>query len=219
MNEIVKLYREHPVRIMEKDGEPWFMAKDVAAILGYSETAVMNRRLDDDEKTSLQILQDGSNYTTNVTYINESGLYNAILGSTKAEARSFKKWVTREVLPSIRKTGAYLSPAMTDDQMKSLVSTLEQEIYRRIDAENRLAEMERRTEQLAFQAIPKTPFGEVSRLTGRPRTRLIQNYLRSEREVKPKHFSDYVQLLLPLYASRELLVGLVEQYPMLEPAE
>ena len=75
MNEIVKLYREHPVRIMEKDGEPWFMAKDVAAILGYSETAVMNRRLDDDEKTSLQILQDGSNYTTNVTYILRLPLY------------------------------------------------------------------------------------------------------------------------------------------------
>jgi len=217
MNEIVKVFEDRPVRIVEMDGEPCFVGKDVCTLLGYTNP---NKAMNDHCKgiTKRYPLQT-SGGLQELRVLSESDVMRLICGSKLPEAVRFERWVFESVLPSIRKTGAYLSPAMTDDQMKSLVSTLEQEIYRRIDAENRLAEMERRAEQLAFQAIPKTPFGEVSRLTGRPRTRLIQNYLRSEREVKPKHFSDYVQLLLPLYASRELLAGLVEQYPMLEPAE
>lgn len=95
------------VRMIDIDTEPWWVAKDVAEILEYSETAMMTRRLDEDEKTTLPLRQDGSNYQTNITLINESGLYNAILGSKKPEAKIFTKWVTSVVLPSIRKTGAY----------------------------------------------------------------------------------------------------------------
>lgn len=85
--------------------EPWFVATDVAEALGYSETAAMTRSLDDDEK-GLQIVQTlGGNQE--MTIINESGLYSAILKSRKPEAKAFKKWVTSEVLPSIRRTGSY----------------------------------------------------------------------------------------------------------------
>ena len=115
MNEIqIFNFHNNDVRVININNEPWFVAKEIAAILGYSETAVMNRRLDDDEKTNLQIPQVGSNYTTNITIINESGLYNAVLGSTKPEAKAFKKWVTSEVLPSIRRTGGYIAATGTE---------------------------------------------------------------------------------------------------------
>lgn len=115
MNEIqIFNFHNNDVRVININNEPWFAAKEVAAILGYSETAAMNRRLDDDEKTTLQIPQVGSNYTTNITIINESGLYNAVLGSNKPEAKAFKKWVTSEVLPAIRRNGGYIATAGTE---------------------------------------------------------------------------------------------------------
>ncbi|ELN2576652.1 hypothetical protein RY966_002371 [Enterobacter kobei] len=96
----------HAIRTMSDGiGEVWFVAKDVADILGYAETSNMTERLDDDEKRK-HTLQNGRNYT-NQTLINESGLYSAVMGSQKLEARRFKKWVTSEVLPTIRKTGGY----------------------------------------------------------------------------------------------------------------
>ena len=79
-----------------RDGEPWFVAKDVAEILGYSETNRMTSRLDEDESMSAKLA--GMNMYS--TLINESGLYNAILRSIKPNAREFRKWVTGEVLPS-----------------------------------------------------------------------------------------------------------------------
>ena len=94
----------HAIRTMSDGvGEVWFVAKDVAEVLGYAETANMTKRLDEDEK---QTRFDGRNHS-NQTLINESGLYNAVMGSQRQEARRFKKWVTSEVLPAIRKTGGY----------------------------------------------------------------------------------------------------------------
>ena len=82
-----------------KDGEPWFVAKDVAEILGYSETNRMTSRLDEDEISKRQST-DSVGRRTEIIIINESGLYNAILRSSKPNAREFRKWVTGEVLPS-----------------------------------------------------------------------------------------------------------------------
>lgn len=104
-------FNGNQVRVMKDDhDEPLFVAKDVADALGYSDTSAMCRRLDDEEKTTLQISQVGSNYKTNILLINESGLYSAILGSNRPDAKAFKRWVTSEVLPSIRKHGAYMTP-------------------------------------------------------------------------------------------------------------
>ncbi len=97
------------VRTVMIESEPWWVAKDVAEVLEYSETAQMTRRLDDDETISVNLT--GMNMKS--TLINESGLYNAILGSKKPEAKAFKKWVTSEVLPTIRKTGGYNNDKMT----------------------------------------------------------------------------------------------------------
>lgn len=102
-------FESHSVQVITDDqGEPWFIAKEISAVLGYSDAEAMTRRLDDDEKQNLQIVGFGPR---GVTVINESGLYSSILGSTKEEAKPFKRWVTHDVLPAIRKTGSYGAPA------------------------------------------------------------------------------------------------------------
>ena len=93
------------VRILEKDGNLWFVASDVSFILGFSEASAMTRNLDDDEKGLSNEQTLGGEQS--VIIINESGLYSAILRSRKPEAKAFKKWITSEVIPSIRKTGSY----------------------------------------------------------------------------------------------------------------
>lgn len=89
------------------EDKPYFVAMDIARALEYQDTEAMTRRLDSDEIQNLQIVCFGNR---GVSVINESGLYNAILGSKKPQAKAFKKWITSEVLPSIRKQGYYLTP-------------------------------------------------------------------------------------------------------------
>lgn len=92
----------HEVRTVLVDGEPWFVAADVCEALGVKNVTQAMSRLDDDERSMFNIGRQGE-----ACIINESGLYSLILGSRKPEAKRFKKWVTSEVLPSIRKTGGY----------------------------------------------------------------------------------------------------------------
>lgn len=98
-------FGKQQVRTLLLDGLPWFVANDVSAALQYSEASAMTRHLDDDEK-GLSIVQTLGG-DQEMLVINESGLYSAILRSRKAEAKTFKKWVTAEVLPAIRKHGCY----------------------------------------------------------------------------------------------------------------
>lgn len=102
-------FKGRPVRVVTgAGGEPWFVAADVAAVLEYRMASDMTRALDDEERGT-QIVRTPSG-DQEMTVINESGLYSAILRSRKPEAKAFKKWVTSEVLPSIRKTGGYQAP-------------------------------------------------------------------------------------------------------------
>lgn len=113
------------VSVIEKDGVFWFVAKDIAETLGYSQTNNMNKLIDADDKCVHTILQNGGNYV-NQALINESGLYTAIFGSTLPNAKTFKKWVTSEVLPSIRKTGGYKISSSTEaaTEMPKIASIL-----------------------------------------------------------------------------------------------
>ena len=90
--------------VADVNGEPWFVASDIAKVLEYSEASAMTRQLDDDEK-GLSIVQTLGGSQELIT-INEPGLYSAILRSRKPEAKQFKRWVTSEVLTSIRKMAA-----------------------------------------------------------------------------------------------------------------
>lgn len=103
-------YNAAPVRTISRDGEPWFVLKDVCKALHLSDTNKTAERLDADELTRTRLVSGGQEREMYV--ISESGLYNVILRSDKPEAKPFRKWVTSEVLPTIRKTGGYVS----DDQ-------------------------------------------------------------------------------------------------------
>lgn len=102
-------YQDSEVRTVELNGEPWFVLKDVCGILGLGEPHRVADRLDGDERT-LSTVTDSIGRQQETTVINESGLYNVILRSDKPEAKPFRKWVTAEVLPTIRKHGAYMTP-------------------------------------------------------------------------------------------------------------
>lgn len=109
MNKIqIFKYRTNEVRTVQMDGEPWFVLKDVCRVLEIGNSRMIANRLDADEKGVSQIDTLGGKQET--TVINESGLYNVILRSDKPEAKPFRKWVTSEVLPAIRKHGAYMTP-------------------------------------------------------------------------------------------------------------
>lgn len=97
------------VRTIVKDGEPWFVGKDVAEILGYTKARnAIARHVDDDDKNDAPF-QGVLGGKQTMTIINESGLYSLILGSKLPKAKTFKRWVTSEVLPTIRKTGGYVA--------------------------------------------------------------------------------------------------------------
>ena len=96
------------VRTAEINGEPWFVAIDVCRSLGMSDTGKAVGRLDSDESTRIEIDHPQSvGKTIEVIAVNEPGLYSLVLGSRKKEAREFKRWITHEVIPSIRRTGSY----------------------------------------------------------------------------------------------------------------
>lgn len=113
--------RQHRIRIMERDDETWFVASDVCEVLEIGLTADATRRLDADEKDDMDSIHDIGGRRQRMTIINESGLYSLILTSRKPEARTFKKWVTSEVLPSIRKTGSYGTPTIVSPDLSGLI--------------------------------------------------------------------------------------------------
>lgn len=121
------------VRTLEVNGEPYFVGKDVAIILNYKDTAdAIQRHVDEDDKVK-HPLTDNLGRTQEMAVINESGLYSLILSSKLPTAKKFKHWVTSEVLPSIRKHGAYMTPQVIEqtltnpDFLIQLATTLKNE--------------------------------------------------------------------------------------------
>lgn len=165
MNEIIKLYKDNPVRIIEKDGEPWFVAKDVCDILEIKNSRdTLSKCLDSDEK-GVEIIYSphGAN---EMGIISEAGLYSLIFRSRKAEAKAFKRWVTHEVLPSIRKTGAYLAPNISMEKLQNLIETIGEQYKLLIESNSIL----RQQLEYATQFVPKTKYGSTSPANGQRRT-------------------------------------------------
>ena len=98
-------FESNEVRILMIDGKPWFAAKDVCKVLELTNVGQALSRLDDDERGSFKMMTPGG--MQNVAFVDESGFYSLVLSSRKQEAQRFKKWVTRDVLPSIRETGMF----------------------------------------------------------------------------------------------------------------
>lgn len=130
--------------LTDKAGEPWFVAKDVCDILGHSNVSMALDRLDDDERSKFNLGRQGE---TNI--VNEAGLYVLVLGSRKPEAHEFKRWVTHEVLPQIRRTGGYIPTTDVDDDMTILAKavmigqrTMEAQKQRIAEQQTRIAELQ-----------------------------------------------------------------------------
>ncbi|MGB3161587.1 MAG: ORF6C domain-containing protein [Carnobacterium sp.] len=111
-------FESNEVRTQIVDGTLWFIGKDVSDILGYDQTSNMMKRIDKEDSISSKM--EGMNMKS--ILINESGLYSAVIGSKLPSAKKFKRWVTSEVLPSIRKTGVY-QPEMSQEDI--MIATLE----------------------------------------------------------------------------------------------
>ena len=140
MNEIIPFsYESTQVRVLDIDGEPWFVASDALEILGVDRTSL--RGLDEDEKGVDSIHTLGG--VQGVTVISESGLYSLILRSRKPEAKTFKRWITHEVIPSIRKTGTYGVPQLTGPELMATAL---------IEAQSMLEAKDRQIAELAPRA-------------------------------------------------------------------
>lgn len=121
MNELqIFNFEDLPVRTLTVDEEPYFVGKDVAEILGYKDvSSAVSKNVDLEDKTTLLIQQDGSNYKSRTTVINESGLYSLIFSSKLESAKRFKRWVTSEVLPAIRKHGVYATDNVIENTLNN----------------------------------------------------------------------------------------------------
>lgn len=133
------------LRTVTINGEPWLVGKDVAAALGYSDTfGALKKHVDEEDKQNCQ--NDSFESNRGMTVINESGLYSLVLSSKLPTAKKFRRWVTSEVIPSIRKHGAYITPDTIDKMIATpefgikLLTALkdEQEKNRALEAENAL---------------------------------------------------------------------------------
>ena len=141
-------YNEKQVQI---NGEPWFVLKDVCDVLGISKYRDVVERLDEDERALVKV--DTLGGVQNMIAVNESGLYNVILRSDKPEAKPFRKWVTSEVLPSIRKTGSYQTQPMTTAQMFAMQAKVNLEQEQRLAALESRAERNEQTMQKAMEVF------------------------------------------------------------------
>ena len=131
------------VRTLNLNGEPWFVAVDVCSVLDLSNPTIAVRRLDEDERAKFNLGRQGD-----ATIVNEPGLYTLVLGSRKPEAKAFKRWITHEVIPAIRKHGVYITdeklklfaehPELLDALMKSLYAAHAENLRHRAERQTLL---------------------------------------------------------------------------------
>lgn len=187
-------YENNDVRTVEMNGEPWFVLKDVCEVLGLTDTGRTAERLDADELTRTTLVSGGQNREMYI--INESGLYNVILRSDKPEAKPFRKWVTSEVLPSIRKTGGYIAG---QDQL-----TPEELMAKALQVANKtLAEREARISALTVQNAIMSPKAEYfDELVDRNTLTSFRDTAK-ELGVSPKAFVDWLRAKKYIYRDKK----------------
>lgn len=172
------------IRTIEKDGEPWFVGKDVATALGYKDTVnALKSHVDTEDKGGWQITTQFGDKET--TIINESGLYSLVLSSKLPTAKKFKRWVTNEVIPSIRKHGAYMTPEtlekvlLSPDTLMQLAQNLKDEQEKRKALE---AQIESQKPAVLFTGAVETSktsilIGELAKMLKQNGVNIGQNRL------------------------------------------
>ncbi|HDI7392758.1 TPA: BRO family protein [Staphylococcus aureus] len=215
-------FEELPVRTLEVDGEPYFIGKDVADILGYANGRdALSKHVDAEDKLTSQIATAGQN--RNVTIINESGLYSLIFSSKLENAKRFKRWVTSEVLPTLRRTGAYQVPSdpmqalrlmfEATEQTKQEIKNVKDDVIdlkenQKLDAgdynfltrtiNQRVAHIQRLhviTNQKQRSELFRDINSEVKKMTGAS----------SRTNVRQKHFDDVIEMIANWFPSQATL--------------
>lgn len=185
MNEMQTfIYSGAEVRTVQKDGEPWFVLKDVCGVLGISTTARVAERLDGDEVSSTH-LTDSLGRLQEMTCISESGLYNVILRSDKPEAKPFRKWVTGEVLPAIRRNGGYIAGQGELSPAELMAKALKV-------AEQTLAERDARISTLTVQNAIMAPKADYFDELVERNTLTSFRDTAKELDVPPKKFTQFL---------------------------
>ena len=179
MNEIVKSFEGNDIRIVEREDGIWFAAKDVCAYFGEKNYRRAIGSLDSDEKGVSQMNTPGGRQ--NLTVVNESGLYGLLFAMQPQKARGvseeyiherqeklrlFKRWVTHEVLPSIRKTGAYVAPNLGLESLGKVILAIKDQ-YEQLIEENSVL---RQKLEYAMQFLPNTGYGAKSKVNGQRKT-------------------------------------------------
>ncbi|MED4990133.1 BRO family protein [Parageobacillus toebii] len=185
-------YSGSQVRTIVKDGEVWFVAKDVCEILDISDARKAVQRLDEDERSLIPVT-DSLGRKQETFIVNEPGLYTLILGSRKSEAKQFKRWITHEVIPTIRKTGGYV--ANEDMFIETYLKHADEQTKLLFRAT--LETVRKQNEQIAAMK-PKADYFDA--LVDR---RLLTNFRDTAKElkIKPKAFIDW--LLAKKYIYRD----------------
>ena len=180
------------VRTMVIDNEPWVVGKDVAEILGYKDTSdAMRRHVDDEDKLTRRFTDSGQNREMYI--INESGLYSLILSSKMPNARKFKRWVTSEVLPAIRKTGSYQKPMSQVEMMRVQLGMID-------NHEERIAELEQNmtidyAQQQALGGKGSEAYREIGKKVFSECNRDLKRYFRvnARNNVQKKRFNEAIE--------------------------
>lgn len=216
-------FEELPVRTLTIENEPFFVGKDVAEVLGYSNTRdALAKHVDEEDKLTSQIATGGQNRQMSI--INESGLYSLIFSSRLESAKRFKRWVTSEVLPSLRKTGKYEVPTdpmqalklmfeaqeETKQEMSNIKTTVEDlkenqkldvgeyNFIRKVIAQ-RVAFIKRQYSLVDNREVNKQLYrdinNEVNRMTG----------ISTRSQLKQKHFNDVLEMVNNWFPSQSTL--------------
>lgn len=172
MNIIPFSFNSKEIRVVEINNEPWFVAKDICDALEFgNHRQALSTHIDSGDVQMMDTPTTSGIQRLN--YVNESGMYALIFGSTKAGAKTFKKWVTAEVLPSIRKNGGYIAGQETDDPDLIMAKALQvaQSVIAR-----KTAELQQAKETIAIQA-PKAAFAD--RIAGADKGVLLGNFAKT----------------------------------------
>jgi len=163
VNQLEKVfeYQNRRVRTVAIDNEPWFVATDVCTILDITNPTMAVERLDDDERSKFNLGRQGE-----AIIVNEPGLYSLILGSRKPEAKTFRRWITHEVVPSIRKIGSYSKPFCMEDVLIQQLQTMKEMRVRLETTESKVQQLEnklekRLTEDAEKQLVTPSQLGKM----------------------------------------------------------
>lgn len=150
------------IRTITKDNVNWFVGKDIAEALGYADPKrAIYDHVDNDDKTTVLIQHPGSNYKSNTTLINESGLYSLVLSSKLPTAKKFKRWVTSEVLPAIHKNGMYMTDSVAQQAMNNPMEFLARAVLVANEQISKLKAENQMQAQMISEFKPKAEYVDI----------------------------------------------------------